>query len=118
MNKKVAAMLIFSLAAILAAVLFSWAFVFSLVNPLIVLLMNVLVAGAFVLLFMKQKKGNKSLYAVATVVMLLGPLVYAYLYVAPFFSTALAVMYVLMHFVFAFGVVTVYTQWAKIKKLF
>ena len=111
-------MLIFSLAAILAAVLFSWAAIFALVNPLIVLLMHTLVAFAFVLQFMKPKKSNKTLFTLASVVMLIIPLVYAYMVVAPLVVGATAMIYILMHFVFAFGVVTAYTQWAKFKKLF
>lgn len=88
------------------------------VNPLMVLLMYALTAGAFLLLFMKPKKGNKQLFTIATVVMLAVPLIYAYLYVAPLLASGMAMLYVLMQFVLASGVITIYTQRAKIKSLF
>ena len=118
LNKKIVATLVFSLAAILAPLLFLWGFIFSFANSMLVVLMYGLTAAAFLLLFMKPKKGNKGLFTIATVVMLVVPLVYAYLYVAPLLVGGMAMLYVLMQFVLASGVVTFYTQWAKIKSLF
>lgn len=116
MDTKALIWLVFALALLLTPIVFAFSSISTV--ALEVLAMYAVFAGAFLLLYAKKSKVTKNIaYMIGFVAALILPLGFAYFMVVPFIPSIIAMLFVLMHFIFAAGVVTLYSQWAKIKKL-
>jgi hypothetical protein len=117
-------MLVLSIILLVTPFLFNSFAVF----PMFSLQYSVMILGSFVLFAISINllvfvsglpKAERTLrYSFAVAGSLSVPLLFAVFGVTPFLASAVAWMYVLMHFVFAAGAVMLYTQRSQIKKLF
>ena len=115
-------MLVLSIILLVTPLLFNSFAVFpmfSLQYSVMILGLFALFATGFVFLISKLSKVKRNLlYLLAFVGAVLIPIVFGLFAVTPFLASAVAWMYMLMHFVFAAGAVMLYTQRSEIKKLF
>ena len=116
-------MLVLSIILLVTPLLFNSFAVF----PMFSLQYSVMILGSFVLFAISINllvfvsglpKAERTLRSFAVAGSLSVPLLFAVFGVTPFLASAVAWMYMLMHFVFAAGAVMLYTQRSEIKKLF
>lgn len=84
-----------------------------------VIVMHMLFASAFLLLFARSNKFKLdiNIYLVAFLFAFFVPLLFAAVVIMPLVTNAMILIYLLMHFVFAGGFLTLYSQQSQIKKL-
>jgi len=115
-------LLIAGISAILAPFLVAGVLVMPEGNNLfkiMVIGMNALFAAGLLLLFIKYRKvKSNKFYLLGVLAMLFAPLGFAYFMVAPLVSTSFSLIYLLMHFVLAIGILTLWLQRNKIKSIF
>ena len=112
-----------SIALVLVPFLFAFAILFPLGHSMLnfeVLLMYALFASAFFVAVAKFNKVRKNmLYALGLVVAVLVPVAFAVTQVFPLMaSTTFSLMYLLMHFVLAGGLILAYSHRTALKNLF
>ena len=122
MNNKALVWLILGVASVVGSMLFTFISVFPLgdsIFSMLVITMFALFAVAFVLLFSKFRKvKNNIMYTLITLAGVFVPIVFGFWRIFPLLDGNIAVLYFLMHFIFAGGIVALYSQRTQIMKLF